>query len=311
MAELKTFLVVNPMSAAGRTGKRFPEIAAAVRGGIGEFGHAFTTKGGEATELARKALRDGYERVVAVGGDGTINEVVNGFFEGGKAINPQGVLAVIPRGTGGDFRKTFGWSNELADAVKRLAGPDLAPLDVGELRFVDGQGRDAVRHFVNVASCGISGDVDDQVNKSSFKGLGGGKLSFKLASLKALLGYANKPVKVRFDDGAEERLDQLTCLAVGNGQYFGGGMWVCPKAQPDDGYFDVTIWERFGLSDFMFKQGAIYNGEHLKMDGVRTTRARKVSATSDAEVLLDVDGEQPGRLPATWQVLPAAIRVNR
>lgn len=311
MAELKTFLVVNPQSASGKTGKRFPEISAAVQGAIGAFEHAFTTRSGEATELARSALKRGFNRIVAVGGDGTANEVVNGFFEGGKALDAQAIFGLIPRGTGGDFRKTFGWSNELADAVKRLAQPDLAPLDVGELEYVGHDGKKALRYFVNVASCGISGDVDEAVNTSSFKGLGGGKLSFKLASLKALLRYANKPVRVRFDDGDEQRLDGLTCLAVGNGQYFGGGMWVCPAAQPDDGQFDVTIWERFNLADFALRQGAIYSGEHVKLSGVRTTRAKKVFADSDVEVLLDVDGEQPGRLPATWRMLPAAIRVNR
>jgi diacylglycerol kinase family enzyme len=98
---------------------------------------------------------------------------------------------------------------------------------------------------------------------------------------------------------------------VGNGQYFGGGMWVCPNAQPDDGIFDVTIWERFGLKDFALRQGAIYSGKHLQLSGVRALRAKKVRAECDSELLLDVDGEQPGRLPATWTVLPAAIRVNR
>jgi len=311
MASMKTFLVVNPMSANGRTGRQFPEISSALRNGIGEFEHAFTTRSGEATDLARKAIKDGFERIVAVGGDGSINEVVNGFFEDGKAINPSAALGIIPRGTGGDFRKSFGWTTELADAVKRLAQPDVAPLDVGQLEFLDARGKSALRYFVNVASCGISGKVDDEVNNSSFKGLGGGTLSFKLASLKALLSYANKPVKLSFDDGPEERVDALTCLAVGNGQFFGGGMWICPQAKPDDGIFDVTIWERFGLKDFALRQGAIYNGQHLKLSGVRNLRAKRVTATSDVEVLLDVDGEQPGRLPATWQVLPGAIRINR
>jgi YegS/Rv2252/BmrU family lipid kinase len=306
---LKTFLVVNPQSANGRTGRRFAEIAAAVRGGIGDVAHAFTTRAGEATELARSALGRGFQRIVAVGGDGTANEVINGFFEGERVIDGEAVFALIPRGTGGDLKKTFGWSDDLGEAVRRLASPQLGRLDVGRMRFVDHQGQAALRHFVNIASCGISGRVDDEVNRSS-KALGGA-LSFKLASLKALLRYANAPVRVKFDGGPQERLAALTCLAVGNGQYFGGGMWVCPDAQPDDGIFDVTIWERFGLKDFVLKQGAIYGRGHLKMDGVRTLRAKKVEAESDVEVLLDVDGEQPGKLPASWEMLPGAVRVNR
>lgn len=307
--ELKTFLVVNPQSANGRTGRRFAEISAAVRAGVGPVEHAFTTRAGEATALTRAALGRGFRRIVAVGGDGTANEVINGFFEGDRVIDPEAIFALIPRGTGGDLKKTFGWSDALGEAVKRLSSPTLGRLDVGRLRFVDHEGQPALRHFVNIASCGISGRVDAEVNRSS-KALGGA-LSFKLASLKALLRYANPPVRVRFDGGPEERLPALTCLAVGNGRYFGGGMMVCPDAQPDDGIFDVTIWQRFGLKDFVLKQGAIYGRGHLKMDGVRTLQAKRVEASSDVEVLLDVDGEQPGRLPASFEVLPAAIRINR
>ena len=98
-------------------------------------------------------------------------------------------------------------------------------------------------------------------------------------------------------------------MAIGNGGYFGGGMWVCPKAKPDDGLFDVTVWSGFGLIDFATKKGQIYNGTHVNFPGTRTMRAKKIRAESDHVVLLDVDGEQPGRLPATIEILPSAIQV--
>jgi YegS/Rv2252/BmrU family lipid kinase len=308
MTTLKTFLVVNPQSANGRTGKAFPEIGAAVRNAIGDFDHAFTTRGGEATTLARDAIRRGYQRIVAVGGDGTVNEVVNGFFDGDKVIDPEAVFALIPRGTGGDFRKTFGWSPELHDAAARLRDPKIVPVDVGRLHYTAHDGSAGTRYFINIASCGISGVVDQEVNAAS-KALGG-TLSFKLASLKALLKYSDKNITLSVDDGPQENL-RITCLAVGNGQYFGSGMWVCPSAQPDDGIFDITVWSGFSLGDFIFKSKAIYEGSHVRFPGTRQLKGKKVRAESSHEVVLDVDGETPGRLPATWELVPGAIKINR
>ena len=141
MADLKTFLVVNPQSANGRTGSRFPEISAALKAGLDDFEYAFTTRQGHATELARGAIQRGFQRIVAVGGDGTVNEVVNGFFDGRKVIDPEAIFALIPRGTGGDFRKTFGWSNELPEAVERLRSPKLSRVDVGRMELTNPQGQ--------------------------------------------------------------------------------------------------------------------------------------------------------------------------
>jgi YegS/Rv2252/BmrU family lipid kinase len=306
MAEAKTFLVVNPMSANGRTGKQFPEIAAAVRSKAGEFDHAFTTRIGDGETLAREALKKGYTRVVAVGGDGTANEVVNGFFEGGKPVRPDAVFALIPRGTGGDLRKTFGWTNKVDEAASRLNVAKNGAVDVGRITFMGHDGRERERYFINVASFGVSGVVVDEVNHTS-KALGGA-ISFQLASLKALLKYSDKPIRLSVDDGAAEEL-KVTCVAVGNGGYFGGGMWVCPKAKPDDGLFDVTVWSGFGLLDFATKKSQIYSGAHVNFPGTRTLRAKKVRAESDHVVLIDVDGEQPGRLPVTIEILPSAIQV--
>lgn len=308
MSDLKTFLVVNPQSAAGRTGKRFPEVAAAVRNAIGNFDHAFTGRMGEATTLCREALDRGYDRVVAVGGDGTINEVVNGFFEGERPVHPEAVFGVIPRGTGGDFRRALGWSSDLNEAAQRLGRADIVASDVGRVRYLAHSGKPEMRHFINVASCGVSGVIVDEANHSS-KALGG-FLSFKLASLRGLLKYADRPVRISLDDGPFES-HTVTVVAVGNGQYFGGGMWVCPQAALDDGLFDITVWSGFGLSDFVTKGAALYGGSHTKLAGTKTFRAKKVRIETEADVLLDVDGEQPGRLPATWEVVPRALRLNR
>jgi YegS/Rv2252/BmrU family lipid kinase len=305
----ETFLVVNPKSANGATGRNWEKLAAEARAALGDFDTGMTTRPMEAAELARKALREGARRIVAVGGDGTINEVVNGFFDGDAQVSPGAGLGVLPQGTGGDFRKTILVPPKMADAAKKLAAAQPRPADVGRIEFTDHAGQRAVRYFLNVASFGISGMVDREVNRSS-KMLGGA-LSFQLASLRALLKYEDAKVKLSLDGGPAEEL-AVTCVAAANGRFFGGGMMVAPEAKIDDGIFHVTIWQGFGLWDFITKKGQIYNGTHVKLPGTRIATCKRMDAeasSSGAEVLIDVDGEQPGRLPASFTLLPGAIQV--
>jgi YegS/Rv2252/BmrU family lipid kinase len=304
---MKTFLVVNPQSANGETGRRWVELSAKIGAALGEFGHAFTRGPMDAAVQARKALEAGYECIVAVGGDGTVNEVVNGFFSDGVALNPKAALGVLPRGTGGDFKRTFGWDNTLEGALARLRTDRTEPFDVGLLEYLGHDGAKAKRYFANICSFGASGLVDQEVNKSS-KALGG-KLSFMLGSVKALMKYSDRTVHFSLDGGREQQL-QVTTFSVANGKYFGGGMKVAPEASTSDGQFDVTVWTGYGLMDFALKSKAIYDGSHTKFPGTRQFKCRSMSARGEGEVLLDVDGEQPGKLPCTMTVLPSAIRVK-
>lgn len=303
---MKTFFVVNPKSANGSTGKRWGELAATIARSLSDFGVEFTQKPMDAVNITSHALKSGYECIVAVGGDGTINEVTNGFFEGGKAINPNAALGVLPRGTGGDFRKTFDWSTDFEAAVQRLKTPETRPFDVGVCEFVDHQGKTVTRYFANILSFGISGLVDREV--AAMKGFGG-RIGFSLASLRALTKYRDHAVKLTLDGKPAETLP-ITVVAVGNGRFFGGGMKVTPNADVSDGIFDVTYWSGYTLSDFVFKQGGIYNGKHLDYPGTSTRQCKELIAESDGEVLIDCDGEQPGRLPCKVSILPAAIRLK-
>ncbi|MBN8232333.1 YegS/Rv2252/BmrU family lipid kinase [Corallococcus macrosporus] len=305
---MKTFLVVNPRSANGQTGKRWVEISAQVGKVLGEFGHGFTSGGMDAARLARQAIDDGYECIVAVGGDGTLNEVTNGFFRDGKVINPQAALGLLPRGTGGDFRRTFGWDLELTSALERLRTEKTEPFDVGRLEFIGNDGNPATRFFANIASFGVSAVVAREVNQGS-KALGG-NLSFMWGTVKGLLKYQERQVRLTVDGGTPETVS-VTAVAVANGRYFGSGMFVAPDAVTHDGLFDVTIWSNYGLSDFVLKSKGVYNGDHVTWKGTRRLRCRTIHAESeDGDVFLDVDGETPGRLPCTMTLLPGAIRLK-
>ena len=305
---MKPFLIVNPRSAAGRSGRHFDRIARAVRAAIGDFECAFTQARGDGSRLAREAVRSGGKLVVAVGGDGTASEVVDGIALQ-TPRDPDALFGFIPRGTGGDLRRTLGLPQDLDAAARVLASRSALVCDLGRVEFVGSGGAPEVRHFVNVAGFGIDGVVAGEVNRG-FR-LGGGKLSFMIASAKALLGWSDQRVRWRADGGAW-REQAITALSVCNGRFFGGGMKVAPDASIDDGLFDVVVWSGLGIADFVTKRSMLYDGTHVKLPNTRILRARSVEAEplDEAPVLLDVDGEQPGRLPARFTILPGALRVR-
>jgi len=303
-----TVVVVNLHSAGGKTEKRWPQLREIIHDAYGPFEPRFTSGPGTATELTRDALQTGADLVVAMGGDGTINEVVNGFFsdDGARAIAPNAAFGVLPAGTGGDFVKTLGTSRDIKTAADELRRAPTRAIDVGRLTFIGNNGAQHVRHFINVASFGIGGLVDRYVNQSS-KALGG-TVSFAMATLKAGLKYKNAAVRMTLD-GAPAREGKIYNIAVANGRYFGGGMKIAPEAALDDGLFDVITLGDFTFSDLLLRGLDVYTGKHVTNPKVTVHRARRIEATptDGAEVLLDVDGEQPGRLPARFDILPGAI----
>lgn len=308
----KPVFVVNPNSANRTTGKDWPAIESEARRYFPGMDVRFTSGPMQAAELARAALREGADLIVSVGGDGTHNEVINGFFEAGTPVRPGAAFAVLSRGTGGDFRKTLGlgrcFGKEIAAAVAELARCRLAPCDVGKLTFVDHADRQVVRMFINITSFGIGGEVDAEVNRAT-KALGG-KVSFFIGSFKATLRYRNRRVRVAID-GRAVWDGEIYNVAVANGRYFGGGMMIAPRAEIDDGLFDVIFCGDFSFGDALRLGSKVYKGAHLDMPKVRFERGRVIEAFSDECVLLDVDGEQPGRLPAKLEVVPAAVQVLR
>ncbi|ACY14693.1 diacylglycerol/lipid kinase family protein [Haliangium ochraceum] len=305
-----TVAVINPQSQQGALGRKWPDVARVLRRELGDFETAMTEAPEHATELTRAALRAGATRILAVGGDGTTSEVVGGFFEGRTAIAPEAVLGVIPFGTGGDFRRTVGLPKRWAQAVEALSGERVRDVDVGYLEYRTRDGAPASRVFINIASFGISGMVDRLVNESS-KRLGG-KLSFLVGSLRALMRYDNQRVRISFDDDPRDAVDMtINTVAVANGRFFGGGMQIAPEAELDDGFFDVVAVGDVGRGEFLRSSPRVYRGTHLSMDKVSHRRARVLRAEpiADAEIELDVDGETPGRLPATFTLLPRALKL--
>lgn len=309
--------IVNPNSSRGRLARAWPEVHAKLERAIGPVEVAFTDAPMAAARLTREALRDGVELVIACGGDGTNNEVVNGFFAeprpGAPALRlgEKAVLSVLMLGTGGDFRRSFGAAGDVDDQVRRIAEGRLRPLDVGRLDYIADDGSPAARYFINIASFGVSGVVDREVNKARLTKLFGGKFTYFAATVRGMLRYRPARVLLRVDDGPELPF-VINTAAICNGRYFGGGMHVAPMADPSDGRLEVIVMHDMGLFDLLRDPNAIYRGEHLKNPKVRHLSGVRVEARAQdgAEVLLDVDGEAPGRLPATFTLLPGALTLR-
>jgi len=309
MVAPRTVVVVNPNSQGGRLGKRWPELADTLARAF-PFDDVQTKGPGDATRIAREALRSGAERIVAIGGDGTINEVVNGFFDDGAPIAPDASFALIPYGTGGDFRRSIEVPLEHAEAAAVIAANKRKQIDVGKLELTRRDGTRAIRMFANIASFGVSGVVDRLVNESGKKL---GRLSFALATARASWSYKNQRVQLSFDGNAADRIEAtINTVAVANGKYFGGAMMVAPNAELDDGQFDVVAMGDFTFGDLLKSGRRLYKGTHLAMDKVTSRRARVVVAEPvdpGATIELDVDGEPLGQLPARFELLPAALSV--
>jgi len=289
----------------GSTGREWPRIKALARDRLGPFQAHLTAGPGDATMLARNALREGAEQVVCVGGDGTLNEVVNGFMENNSPIRPEAMLGFIPRGTGCDFIKTAPIPVELNRALDVIIEAHTHSIDLGRLEYIDHHGHPSTRYFHNITSFGLGGEVDERVNRTTK--IFGGFVSFIWSTLISILIYNKKRIHLKVDNCFDQTV-MIWNVVVANGQYHGGGMWVATSAVMDDGLFHVTIIGDFSLAGVFWNLPKLYNGKLLQLKKVKSLVGKRVEASSEQQVLLDMDGEQPGQLPAVIDIVPKAVR---
>ena len=310
---MRTFVIVNPQSRGGKTARDADVIVKALRRELGDVTIAMTARPGEATALAREALRSGYERIVAVGGDGTTNEVVNGFFVDDVPINPDATLGIVPSGTGGDFRRTLGIASAYAASTVQLRDATARAVDVGHVRFMTAHGVPGQRYFLNIASFGLSGDVVERRERSRLRQVGG-PLSYVCSSLAAIVGLRATDLRITVDDHPA-LCGPLLIGAVCNGRYFGGGMNVAPNATPDDGLFDVVLLRGTSRLGVLARMTELYRGTHVAHETVHVVRGRSVVVETTthpgAAVRLEIDGEGGALLPASFSIKTHALRVHR
>jgi len=270
-----------------------------------QYETALTTRPLEATEMAQRAVRESRPVVVAVGGDGTLNEVVNGFFHNGAPLPTTTKLAMVPLGSGGDFRRTLRVPIDPKEAVEVLRSGMVRKLDAGCVTFQTADGGTATRHFINIADAGFPGEVVFRVNKGS-KRLG--SMTYTVGGALSMLTYSNKPMTVVID-GETHELTKAQQVVIANCQYYGGGMQIAPSASPTDGVFDVILIKDAGKLETIRGMNDIRNGKHLDNGNpkIELMYGKRISITSPEAVRIDVDGEDPGFLPALFEIQPGAI----
>ena len=297
-------IIVNPVSADGRTGRDWSKHEPLLRGLLPPFTVWNTHGPNQATELGYRAVEQGYSTVVVHGGDGTVNEVLNGLL--GHPRGEGTALAILPCGTGADLVRTLGISHSLTAAARQACGNKSRQIDIGEARYLNLQGDLCRRHFLNVTDVGFGGDLVRYVNSHSKRW--GGKLSFYRGLLATLFHYRNKRIRIGLDDQSPFEA-VASSIVIANGQYFGGGMWVAPPARMDDGFLEVVVVGDVSRMEVLMNTSRLYRGTLADHPKVRTFRARNISLESEEEVLIDMDGELVGRLPARFGIGTGRINI--
>jgi diacylglycerol kinase (ATP) len=298
-------LIVNPRSANGSTGRRWEAIADELRSLLPPFDVAFTERQGHATALAREAASR-YGCIALVGGDGTVNEVANGLIADDRPLRSDLTMGIIPRGTGADFVRTLGIPHSLEGAAERLAAGDVREIDVGKVRYRTPQGSEAIRYFLNEGEIGFGAASSDRVNRSS-KMLGG-RLSFLKGILITAISYRSQRVALSLDGApAEETL--LTNVWLANGQYSGGGIRMAPRARLDDGLLDVVRIDHVSFLRRTALLPKLRSGAFIDLPHVSYRTARRIEGQSAEPVLIEVEGEAIGTLPATFELIGERLKV--
>jgi YegS/Rv2252/BmrU family lipid kinase len=260
----------------------------------------FSERPGHLGELARRAADGGADLLVVVGGDGSVNEVANGAAEHDVEI------AVIARGTGWDFVRTYGIPRRVGEAVDVALNGATRTIDVGRVRYRSWAGQDEVRWFANVGSVGMSGAIAQRANETT-KALGG-KMSYLLATLSVFARWRVGDVRVTVDD--KERNGRMHDVIVANGRYLGGGMMICPEAEPDDGLFDVLLIGDLTKRDLLLTLPKTYRGTHLPHPKAEVLRGAIVTVDAPAPLPIELDGEQPGTTPVRFELVPGALKLR-
>ncbi|KAJ1693570.1 hypothetical protein LUZ63_010268 [Rhynchospora breviuscula] len=302
--------VVNPKGANGRTGKEWKKLLPYLRTRLADHCNvceSFTSGPSHAIDITREAIREGAEAVIAVGGDGTLHEVVNGFFWDGNPLvsHEKGsttALGLIPLGTGSDFARTFGWKNDPYDAIDRIAKGNKSKIDVGAIEGPTGD-----KHFfVNVADIHLSAKAGYYA--SQYKKFG--NLCYVIGALKAFKGHENHDLEIKVDRGEWESVTKVTAMCIGNAKYFGGGMKITPTADPTNGHLELVVLQNFKWYDFLIKLHRLYGGTHLSVKGVSSRSVKSIEVKERVrrgDIYVQSDGEHWGFLSTKFSILPGAI----
>lgn len=300
----KVHVIVNPFSARGQTEKKWEMIKLAIKTHFREFKYVFTEKPRQATEIARGLIKDGFDLIIGVGGDGTLNEISNGFFSdySGKAINQDAALGIIPSGTGSDFIRFMKIPREFEKSAALIKNSKNKKIDIGKITYGGANAKE--QYFINVADFGLGAEVIKKI--SNVQAARRGALTYYRGLLTTLLNYRSKTVTLTVD-GRQQLQGEYLIGAVANGRIFGGGMIIAPQAEPDDGYFDLVLIESMKKLEILTNTRLLYSGAIAKNPKVHILKARHIKVESPDEVHIEYDGEMGEKLPAEFSIIEKAL----
>jgi YegS/Rv2252/BmrU family lipid kinase len=299
------FAIVNPNAGKGKGKKDWDRISGLLEKAGLRFFMKFTESKGHAMRLVREAVINGSRKIMTIGGDGTLNEVVNGVFIQNACASQEITLASIPVGTGNDWGRMFGIGTVYVNAVDIIREGRSMLHDIGVADFQDESGQKR-RYFINIAGLGFESEVVRKTNYQKDRGHGGKTIYF-YNLLTSLLAYRNTPAEIIID--GERKSAEIFSINIGNGRYCGGGMRQTPDALPDDGLLDVTVINGMGKLEIIRNLNILYNGKilsHPKVDGYR---CKNLKIISEKKIWVEADGESLGHTPAEFSILPASIRI--
>ncbi|MCX6555045.1 MAG: diacylglycerol kinase family lipid kinase [Candidatus Aminicenantes bacterium] len=300
----KVHVIVNPYSARGQTEKKWGSIQSAIKAHFREFKYVFTEKPRQATEIARSLIRDGFDLIIGVGGDGTLNEISNGFFgeTSGKTINQDAALGIIPSGTGSDFIRFMKIPREFEKSAAMIKNSKNKKIDIGKITYGGAGARE--QYFINVADFGLGAEVIKRI--ANVQSVQRGALTYYRGLLATLMNYRSKTVTLTVD-GQQQLRGEYLIGAIANGRIFGGGMIIAPQAEPNDGFFDLVLIGDMKKLEIIRNTRLLYTGTIAKNPKVVILKARNIKVESQEDVFTEYDGEMGEKLPAEFSIVARAL----
>lgn len=297
----RTKVIVNPAARGGRTARQWPEISEQLKRNDIHFDYSFTEGPGHGIDMAKEAVNAGYETIVAVGGDGTVNEVVNGIVDNdGKGM---ATLGIICTGTGRDCIRSLNIPDDLSKACQLIAERRSVDTDLGLAEYVNDSDRNS-RFYINTASLGFASSVAARTGR--FKKMGG-TIPFLIAFATVFASYKAK--NVAFDIDGRIKQERQLLIVINNGRYFGGGMKITPDADPRDGLLDIVTVRDVNKLRLLYNFPRLYKGTHTTHPMVDVYKAKRVDVQTSGKLLLQLDGEVVGKAPVSFSIIPSALRV--
>jgi YegS/Rv2252/BmrU family lipid kinase len=299
------FVIVNPHAGLGKGRKDWPVISALFKKAGIAIVPEFTKEKLHAKELAMLAIESGYRKLIAVGGDGTLNEIVNGIIEQQFCPSTDVILGMIPIGSGNDWRRMYNIPDDHEGAVEVIRRSNYFIQDAGKITFLKNE-KYQHRYFANIAGIGFDAVVVNKTNRQKDKNKGG-KFLYLYNLLTSLFSsvYSNAEILI---DGKKIN-SSVFSMNVGICKYSGGGMMQVPGAIPDDGLFDITLIRKIGKLEVLRNIKNLYDGSFIKNPKVSTFRANHISVNTDPAVYVEVDGESLGSSPLEFEVIPVCLRI--